>query len=112
MWRAAAELPRGGARRARRHAEGEPRIPGDRATPGVRRGSHSTPVLDSARAELSLCTDRTRPVGAHVWIAQRFQYAAKPAFLSDAAGVAQGGARDRGITFHQERNRKASGHSG
>jgi len=45
-----------------------------------------------------------RPVGAHVRIAQRFQFATQPALLSDAARVAQSGARDRGVAIHQERN--------
>src|ERR1700675_3534087 len=112
MWTAAAELPRGGADRARRHAEGKSRFPGDRAAAGVRRGSRSAPVLDPARAELPLYSDRARSLGAHVWIAQRFQFAPQPALLSDAARVAEGGARDRGVTVHQERNRKAASHSG
>src|SRR6266478_2910782 len=104
MWSTAAEFPRGGADRTRRHAEGESRFPDDRTAPGVRRGSHSAPVLDSARAELPLYSDRARSVGAYVWIAQRFQFAPQPALLPDAARVAEGGARDRGIAIHQERN--------
>src|ERR1700682_722578 len=100
MWRAASELPRSGARPARRYAEREPRIPGDRAAAGVRRGSRSAPVLDPARAELPLYSDRARSLGAHVWIAQRVQFAPQPALLSDAARVAEGGARDRGVAIH------------
>src|SRR5258708_7636414 len=104
MWSAAAEFPAGGTGRARRHAEGESRFPGDRTAPGVRRGSHSAPVLDSARPGLSLRSDRARSVGAYVWIAQRFQFAPQPALLPDAARVAEGGAGDPGIAIHQERN--------
>src|SRR4029077_15066221 len=98
----AGELPRSGADRARRHAEGESRFPGNRAAPGVRRGSRSAPVLDSARSGLSLYSDRARSVGAYVWIAQRCEFAPQPALLSDAARVAQSSARDRGITIHEE----------
>src|SRR6266481_981580 len=104
MWAPAAKLPRGGADWTRRYAERESGVPGDRAEVGVRSGSRSAPVLDSARIELPLCSDRARSVGAYVWIAQCFQFAPQPALLPDAARVAQGGARHRGVAIHQERN--------
>src|ERR1700693_1138074 len=112
MRAAAAQLSSGGTGWPRRYAGKKSGIPGDRTAAGVRSGSRSAPVLDSARTELSLCSDRARPVGAYVWVAQRVQSAAQSAFLSDAARVAQGGARDRGVAIHQERNREAAGHSG
>src|ERR1700678_511526 len=86
--RAATELPRGAVGRTRRYAEEQPRFSGNRAASGVRPGSHSASVLDAARARLSLCSDRTRPAGAYVWIARPFQFAAQLAFLSDTAGIA------------------------
>ena len=47
-----------------------------------------TTILDSARIELPLCRHGARFAGAPVRIAQRLEFAAQPAFFSDAASVA------------------------